>query len=641
MKRKLVDTRSSKVHWLTALGCAVLLLAASGAWLAWKGGHSALAARPKPSHSARQAPAPATTGQQLAAAAGEDDRYVAGERQLYLVDANVRIQVGAADPDTSYDLSGHGELALTVVTRDLETVVVRGELIGFNPSLHSSTVEVSPPLETLSQPFWVTLSLRGEVKSVAIHPDLVGVWHGLLRTIIATSQFVSPGREEAALGRWSVEETDQLGRYRAEYVRLLPGVFSKTKGPYSHIELSKEVLRGSGPKLSSKTELQVDGRGLVQRAEALESTSVPLGQTPLLSTTRVKLVLKSIERGERGTDEAWTSSRSPLYANRGTPESPASELERKRKLVAGADFATLSTALRGFAPGSEERWGAIERLGALFDLEPEALTDAARLLRGRISADDARGIMAALGESTTGQAQQVLTEVAKNDALEGETRSVALTHLNLNPAPTESTLTELAGLADSSQDSNVRDRAVLALGGAAGGALKHSDTADAGERAVETLKSGAAAASDDASRQLYLGALGNTGASSALDLLKRQLGDSNPETRSAALMALRFIQEPEVDTILAQFMLQDPALIARQAAVGAAGYRATAAPIIQACQQILRADPLEAMRFEVLRTLGEKLLVAGQQQLIAWLASEDPSTAVRERASGLLGRPAE
>jgi HEAT repeat protein len=569
------------------------------------------------------------------------ERWKVGEQRLYGVGSSMHIGSEPAEPSTTVDLTAEGTLALTVVTEDAESVVIRGALVDFAGTYSTAAGNEPAPEEALRKPFLVTLTRRGSVQSVALHSDLVGPWHALVRTIIATTQFAEADQSREDVGRWSVEETDQLGRYRAHYIQASAGVFDKTKGVYSHLELAPELLRnGTGPKLSSKTRLSVDRTGLVQRAEATESTSMPLGGMLLTSSTRVTLTLKNVSVGERGSHEAWMSAQTPLYANRGIPLSSGAALQQKRQLVNGATFATLAHDLRRLEPGSDERWAAMDRLSALFDVDPASVQEARRLLAGRLAPEDARGIMGALASADSSKAQAVLTDVAKNGVLEPTTRNTALVHLALT-TPTEGTLTELTTLAADPSQAAVRDSALLALGGAAGKALQQPETAEVATRAVESLMGGVEQATDDKLRQLYVTALGNTGAPESLELLKQQMADPNPEIRSAALQAMRAIASEEVDTIFAQSMLQDPALPVRQSAVVAAGYRGLSAPVAQAATQLLRSEPIETVRFDVLRTLGEKLLAAGQRALIELLADSDKSSAVRDKANLLLGRTVE
>jgi hypothetical protein len=638
--------RASGGVWATSgrkrlflVACLVTVASAFGGWLLTRGATTPENGRDTaalPGERSRDRTDSATRAPRDVA---RDGRWRIGERRVYSVASSMHLGSEPTDPNGAVDLTGDGTLSLTVVTDDAESVVLRGELLDFAGTYGSSAGEARAPEEALEKPFGLTLARRGSVESVAIHPELVGIWHALLRTIVATTQFVERDARTEDRRRWQTEESDQLGRYRAEYEAVGPGTFRKTKGVYSHIELAHDLLRsGRTPKMSSTTDFTVDSNGLVRRAEAVETTNVQLGATTLVSSTRVTLVLKSVDRGDRGSTEGWMTVQSPLYENRAAGLNPETEAERKRKLVSGASFETLALELRKATPGSDERWAAIERLTALFDLDPEAIAEARRLLTGRLAPEDARGIMGALANASRPEAQAVLTGIAKNEEQEDTTRHTALVHLTVSEAPTESTLTELAALAETAGDGELHDRAVLALGGAAGNALKQSGSEDAAARAVETLERGVERSTDEKSRSLYLTALGNAGTSSSFDLLKEQLGDANPNTRSAALQAMRFIPGAEVDTILAEFMLKDADPIVRRAAIVAAAYRELAPPVARAAPRLLQSEPIESLRFEVLRALGEKLVLAGQRAVIESVASNDTSASIRAKANSLLGR---
>ncbi|HEY3495227.1 MAG TPA: HEAT repeat domain-containing protein [Polyangiaceae bacterium] len=575
-------------------------------------------------------------------ATSAQDGWQLGERRSYRVAMNLESRGESEESDHAFDLAGQGTLALTAVADDLESIALRGELSDFTATVSSGAAAGQAPEDAMKKPFRVLLTRRGNVESVAIHPELDGSWHALLRAVIATLVFTQPNRAEDDPGHWFAEETDELGRYRAEYTRVRPGAFTKTKGAYTHLDIAPEFLKsGPGPKRSSKTELTVEGRGLVQRADSVGSTSVLLGTTTFTSTTRITLALKSVSVGERPADEPWMTAEAPLYESRGQRPNRENELARKRQLVDGASFDRLATDLHHVKAGSEERWSLLERLTALFDIDPDAVALAKRRLTAGIDPEDAKGLLGALSSATSPEAQTVLTDVAKDPSMQAATRNTALLHLTIGENPTASTVTELAKLAESSTEGEIRDRALFALGGAAGGALDKPETAEVASQAVATLEHGVEQAPDDKSRQLYMNALGNAGAPSSLELLKRQLSDPNPATRSSALQAMRFIPGEEVDRILAQFMLRDPEPLVRNAAVIAAGYRDLALPVAQAAVRLLQTEPLETLRLEVLRALGEKLLLAGQRQVIEVVALSDASPSVKERANALLGRAGE
>jgi len=353
--------------------CVAAALSTAAAILLW------LLVRPRPSPApgqvasvaALRSGAGSSSSQAQQRHGGGEERWKLGERRVYRVDSSMHIGSDPPDPNSEADLTGAGSLALTVVTDDLESVVLRGELVDFAGTLSSVAGNTSAPDEAMKQPFRVTLTRRGAISSVGIHPQLVSVWHALLRTIVATTQFVEHDLAPDDRQVWQAEETDQLGRYRAEYRAVRQGVFSKTKGAYSHLELAPDVVRtGRGPKMSSKTELLVDANGLLRRAEAVESTNVQLGAMALMSSTRVILELKSMGPGDRGSDEPWMAVGSPLYENRAAGLDRQTELERKRRLVNGTTFATLADELRRLIPGSDERWAAMNRLSALFEIDP-------------------------------------------------------------------------------------------------------------------------------------------------------------------------------------------------------------------------------------------------------------------------------
>lgn len=653
--RKSVNAGGKPFSKVLGVGLPLLLVSLLGLW--WGASRSAAVASSETSRSPQAALAVAGLSTQPQ---GVSSMPLAGTRAWtpgalyrYALNAEQKVSFRPTQPGAQA-LPGmrfilRGEWTVGVVSAEAERVDARVSL-----QLSSLTVEVgdkgpvAPDVQqnlatALQFPFFLTHDNSGRVTLTHFEEAADPLVRGILRSIVASSQFVVVGAPGAT---WTAEEFDTTGRYNAGYQRLEPGRFEKRKLSYSHVASPQ----GLEP-LGGQVRIDVSARSTFALAQDLwtnsldaqERVEVEAGQTMPPATYESSLSLSLLERrvdptliGAFVARRARLSS-AAMSAFQGMEQDP---MDQYRQVLGGKDFDTLVKELRALpeepTERDEARSIALERLRALFMLHPAEAAKVPDIIRADMAPLAASPMLGALSAASTREAIQALAEVTGDRSIPHDIRMDSAAALGVAKDPTAEGLEALRGVAGE-EDGMLRDTAQLALGNAA---AQLTDTDPKGaEGLVGELTRDYRSASTAEAQVGALNSLGNTRSPSALATLEDALQSQDPRVRQAALNALRIIQDPRADQLLARHLLKDPAPEVRQAAVFASNFRPLA-PLLPALAQALRVDPADGVRNEVIHLLGDqRALVPEALPLLAWASQHDANPDLRQAAAVFVNTP--
>jgi len=595
----------------------------------------AAAASPTP------APPPPTAGAQRAWVPGTQFVYDLGAKQQLSF-----AQQGERAGET-LTIDFQGELTMAVVGGQgdrLDTQVqVRTARFDFQSNGRDALDASSRQrvLAHLQQPFYVTYTRQGAALLTHFEREVDPLTQNLLRSLVASTQFVKPLTTQTT---WEAQELDVTGQYVATY-QPAPGERQYTRRKERYLRMSspqglRPLAAGTHITVEATADFRLGEEGWPETVHSREHVAVEAGpdlptaladaEVRLTRSTvrRVPALIGSLElrRQHLGTSTLATQ----VYA----AQDPKAEL---RRLVAGANLTDLVGTLRALPPDTarsgEQTAQLMNRLRALFTLEPDKALAVPELLRGEEDRNVYSSVIGSLSAASTPEAVHALAQVM-GDAQQGvRTRVDAAAGLGMAAQPTQEGIAALRELAQSPEQ-DLRSTATLALGNAARN-LNEQRSPDAAELLRELAQSVAAASTPEA-RALRLRALGNTASPEVLAVIQDALRDASPIVREAAIEALRLIPGAAADQLLAMRMVEDPSPQVRRAAIFASSFRPLPG-FLPVLERSLRTDAVDAVRNDVVRLLGEHLpRLAGAADLLAWAGQNDPNSDIRHTALAYL-----
>ncbi|WP_141621475.1 HEAT repeat domain-containing protein [Myxococcus sp. AB036A] len=604
---------------------------------------------PAPTARAPQAAAPSPDAERPPSAAHAQRAWVPGTQFVYGLDAKQQLsftQQGARAGET-LTITFQGEFTMALVGGQgdrLDTQVqVRTARFDFQSDGRDALDAQARQrvLGHLQQPFYVTYTRQGAALLTHFEREVDPLTQNLLRSLVASTQFVKPLTTQTA---WEAQELDVTGQYVANY-QPAPGERQYERRKVRYLRMSspqglRPLAAGTHITVDATTHFGLGEEGWPETVHSREHVAVEAGpdmptaladsEVRLTRSTvrRVPALIGSLElrRQHLGTSTLATQ----VYA----AQDPKADL---RRLVAGAKLTDLVGALRALPPGTassgEETSQLMNRLRALFTLEPDKARGVPEMLRGEKDRNVYSSVIGSLSAASTPDAVNALAQVMADGQQATPTRVDAAAGLGMAPQPTQEGIAALRELAQS-PDEDLRSTATLALGNAARN-LNEQSPAEAAQLLHELGQSVATAPTPEA-RALRLRALGNTASPEVLAIIQDALRDTSPLVREAAIEALRLIPGAAADQLLAMRMLEDPAPQVRRAAIFASSFRPLPG-FLPFLERTLRTDAVDAVRNDVVRLLGEHLpQLPGAVDLLAWASQNDPNSDIRHTALAYL-----
>lgn len=571
-----------------------------------------------------------------------------GTSKVY--DTEFTLQIGSLGSDDKRTLHGVGELVLHepagAVTRD---VAGRFTKMAVDlPGLPADALaEQRDSLRTMEQgvrtPFAYRLSAAGAVEGIGFGKKAAEDTLAIVRTAVAALQFQPPPSPGAK--KWTADEADANGICPVAYEALSATEFVKVKQE-CHYQVRRaariDTRSGQAPILGGRAKVRRDDRAVTTAVELEEEVRIPLGETVMVASLKLELRLRD-EHLEVNPYPEYTRWRlGPLYA---MPDAKPVELteQEKRKRLQGKTYEQLKTSLETAiqAEDSTNRNNVYEDLSLLFQVEPEAVTEAAKQIRTGMAREPAEVIMGAMATSELPQAQMELVHMAEDESLSTELRDDAISQLSVHRSPSELTLRTLANLAESEPNEALRQQSALALGGAARQAFDDEATASVAAEVVDGLVDRASTATNATERQTALAALGNAGSDRGLSVLEESLASDDPEVRGRAVFSLRFIAGEGAERLLGRVLTADPVPSVRVEAASAVGYRELTPLLAQAAMTAVQAEAEAFVRMEIMNAVWRGIPPKPESlsfSILAWLAENDAHPEIRARAGVALSQ---
>ncbi|HYO59034.1 HEAT repeat domain-containing protein [Archangium sp.] len=632
----------------------LVFLGVLGAWwgLSRPGQQAAVAeATPQPKSAPPQAALP-TQSQPATKTADGSRAWVPGTLYRYSLNADQKIafrkkQASAeAPPEMKFNLQGDWHVG--VVSATPERIDARVHLI-----LSSFTIVidgnegVAPEAKramnaALELPFFISMDRTGLVKLTHFENGADSLVRGLLRALVAGSQFVVAGVPKDT---WMTEEHDTTGQFQAEYARLGTDRFEKSKKSYSHL-ITPQGLTPLESKMRidvrSKATFELETDLWTRALQSSEHLDVDSGEV-LAAIYEHSLSLRLLQRlydpslFNSFKERQAALSSAPMSSFGGVKQDP---LDQYRQVLGNKNFDMLVKELRSLPKDPQERddarTRALEQLRALFMLQPAEALKVPGIIRAGMDPLAASPMLGALSAASTKEAIQALTEVSGNEAIPHDIRMDSVAALGMAGEPNRQGVDALRDLSRN-PDPMLRDTATLALGNSA---FQMGDTDERGaESLVHELNSGYQSAPTPEQQALALRALGNTRSPSMMATIQQALGSPHSQIRQAAIEALRNVPSPDADQLLSQYLLGDPAVEVRRAVIFSCGFRPLR-PMLPALAQALRKDAADGVRSDVINLMGaQRGVVPEVMPILVWASQNDPNADLRQMALMYVNTP--
>ncbi|NTX09862.1 HEAT repeat domain-containing protein [Myxococcus sp. CA056] len=544
-----------------------------------------------------------------------------------------------------------GEWDVGIVSAEGDTVLVRLHL---RPASFGLEVEgqgaLSPEtrqamVAALSLPFFATLDRTGAVSLTHFEQGVDELARGLLRSVLASSQFVVNGVPGTT---WRTEEQDTSGQYVAEYQRQGTSRFDKRKRAYTSVA-TPQGLQPLGTELRMSvgggSTFELGEGAWLQSVQTREQLTVEPGEGLPTVTNATELTLRLLERRQEPSLRDAFAARAGFLntAALATFQGQATDpLAHHRQVLGSRRFEDILADLLAL-PTDEKarddaRTRALEQLRALLLLHPEEAARIPALLRSKdLSPLAASAMLGALSAASTPESLRALASATVDTALTTDVRMDAVSALGMADNPIREGVDTLRQLSRS-EDPRLRGTATLALGNSA---LQMNDTDARGSEAlVQELKNDYRAATNAEQRALLLRSLGNTRAPGALESIADALRSDSVKVREAAMVALRGIPGPEADRLLLERLVNDPVSEVRRGAVFACGFRPLEPLLLPVLGQALREDMSDGVRSDIIQLLGQhRGNTPGALALLRWASQHERNPDIRRMATTYVETP--
>src|SRR5579884_3372345 len=514
--------------------------------------------------------------------------------------------------------------------------------------------------EDLSKDTLLEIGSHGEIVSVRFDPSVARESGSFARTILASFQFVSPASSAALKRPWETHEKDPAGIFLVRYEPI-----SVSGNGYASAEVvmfrKRRIREGqpsqasndATPRLAQHTIPGGDltavidlGGGFLKSVQGSQTNETQVaGKSVAWSKTTVDFRLERQETvaeqelsGLQATGEkcwqAWTAT--ALYA---PPSAEEGERDMERATLQNETAESLMAQLDAVdRDGSNSNVTTIFlKLKALLYLHPEVCDLFAERLATAPTESRAMGLLSeAFSEVGNPQAQASLIAAARARTNDAPAMCKLIAALGMTPTPTLEAVATVKDAALGAKDPDVRATALFSLGIMAH-RLEAIDSKGADDIVLWLIgRFGSTRTTDDT--RLLLRALGNAGTATALSGIQPFLMANTPEVRAAAVVALRFIHNRQVDACLDLALTRDPSARVREEASFALSFRPMSPEWFAVHKAALKSEKAASIRIRLLENLwGARQQFHEARQIVTMEAKHDADPSVRKAARQMMG----
>jgi hypothetical protein len=513
----------------------------------------------------------------------------------------------------------------------------------------------------LEQPWFATLR-DGRLEALHIKRGSAAAAVGIERTLSAALQFASPDGS-AKGGDWIGVEHDATGRYQASYRALPePGHFSKRKLRYDTLLFGVSGVRpgvrlgtpaaGEVPAITASSgEVEIAADGVLRSARVDDEVTGQLAAgAPIASKSSLALTRLTMDRTAAPPELAGPGGDFLALQAADPYAPPAPRLENDAAKMAGWTFEkavaeieqleatrpAIPAAPAGGAPEAQsaeqsaraQRMGnAFMALSAMFRKDPATIRRANTIIRkdGVV----ASALVDAVSSAGTPFGQATLLELATDAKLPLRLREAAAGSLIRSDRPSPETV---AGLGTRFDDPVIGVHAIYGLGTFAR-KLRNAGQAQLANEISQLLVQRLAAVREQPDKVRAMRGIANSAWVGALPAVRPYLDNRDPYLRAGAVEALRLMDAPEIDGLIAARMA-DKELVPRNAALSAATPRPPSPVLIAAVAELASKASDTQGRMQAVRLLVRWLPARGAavRPTLEQIAASDKEPKVREEA---------
>lgn len=483
----------------------------------------------------------------------------------------------------------------------------------------------------LTDRFWVSYRADGAATRLHFPREMKDDVRNFLELLVTEAQLVRPARPAT---QWTSTERDGAGAYFAAYQAPAPHEIVKRKIRYLSSDGTGAARASAATVLIKRAEARftLDPAGDVSQLDGHEEMRIDaqMGAPGLDVEVRLRLdhvrvgsaseLVGSLERARSGVESG------PVVTQRASEE----ELRARNdaRLIKSQTVAGVLQALEGGHPDGATR----SVLEALLRQRPMDVPAALAFAR-QGEREPSKMVLQALGAAGTPVAQEALCGLAADPGAPAPLRASAVGALVQTTQPTASTISALIRLMDE-PESGVRRQALFIAGAA--GSHSHDRDREASDR-IETELLARYAKCHDAGCLDLLVALGNLATPKTLPPIEQALHDSKSDLRAGAARALRKVEEPAADRLIATTMLADQDPKVRAAAILAATFRPIG-PLVEPLARVVQADPVDYVRTDAIEAVANHIAESPFiEKVLLAAATGDRSPGVRRLARRALG----
>jgi Lipoprotein amino terminal region len=552
--------------------------------------------------------------------------WTLGQTAVHHLALASQVGFGPENGVADFDLVGDVEWVATQVTKESVTLHALIENARFTSHKEGTRANFEALAGKVAVPYFVTFT-GGRVSEVRIATGTDPIVAGIYRTVSAALQLTWPlveGNTREQPKRWTSFEYDTTGKYAAEYNQETPDQITKRKAKYLNLlssqsdgmELPHEFLPNI---VASAITLRLGETGLPTSVSLQEELELKGAQAPIHSKTRLELSkAAALPKGRSLGALRAERARTERLAVDQPYLAPIDPRLFDRARINGQSFESIVARLEELAPihrilaaasdKKPEQEQVLKESGQLFAAlasnfreKPETLALAVTRIRGGSPASST--LVDALASSGAEPALIALTEVLAAKDLDPALKPGVVTALSRTPRPSPGAARALIALLD---DEDLGTQALYGLGTYCR-LFREQGKRDESERLGKLIVARFAQADTELKVSTCLEALFNAGYTPALPLVRKYLEDPRDAVRANAVAALRSIESPEVDHLLAITMDTDATVSVRTAAIAIARTRKPSDDVVAALRRAAAPEADAHVRYRATELMGEWL----------------------------------
>jgi hypothetical protein len=561
---------------------------------------------------------------------------------------------GSQTQDQTYEISLQGEMHTTIVQQEGSKAVLsyRLRLTSLRMVMNKEPMPDPERQALLRQVnesiLLVEMDSQGKTGRVWTLPGTDPFVESILRNLVSLSQLSLTGTKSAK--SWTAQEDSPEGRYTASYqtVNSKPAEvrLKKTIQKYTRVAdqgMGRDItIRPSGSSdvlFHPKEGRLISIQSQIGQQTWLKNLRISEGTTrfSLQHKTTGTLPAAGLDALQKGYRQTVAQTKPGTLF--GLPVVQGDSEDMQRQQLGDDTLETLMKAVRTLPENADmdTQTALYLKWRALLSLQPDTCQEVAIYLeKQKVESVRTRVLSMALQGAGHPKAQSALVRymrLHKSNPDAMQNLIPVLADVSDATPESEQFLSSLTQVSDP----NIATPARLGLGSMAKNL--QSNSPERARSVVDRLLGALNACKADEERVSWLLALGNAGSDRALTTIMKYVQSPDDQVRYASISALRFIEQPQAEEILANALLSDKVTAVRMEAASAFGYRQMTGRGFRAHREAITREKDEDIRKTLLNNLWQaREAFPDVKKIVRQAAQSDSSQSVRNLARQLLSR---